>query len=299
MPYSQNRLFFFFLSILLSLILGGCGATKSHLKLISEGKKPKVAFVVSLSDDFHIYYTGTTIFENKQFKRHTNVELNKVVSKELHRILLTEDKVDFVFLTPTEVQNLENSLNNNLEHFRKDSHNKEFLSGISKWGADKQFDYIAFLFPGSYAEQGSHIKLEGNAIVANYIGLNATIGIYKMQLIDIAAGRIADFAQETAFCDNPNFKKKLSQEEKDEIIRDMKASSEYDQFDSLSVTNHDSAIYHASLYKVDDYEKLSQSEIDDTVRRLLPSTYEKLARLIVRIGFSQTPPPQNTTLFVE
>ncbi|MEW8380580.1 MAG: hypothetical protein AB2704_01955, partial [Candidatus Thiodiazotropha taylori] len=77
------------------------------------------------------------------------------------------------------------------------------------------------------------------------------------------------------------------------------ASSEYDQFDSLSVTNHDSAIYHASLYKVDDYEKLSQSEIDDTVRRLLPSTYEKLARLIVRIGFSQTPPPNNTTLFVE
>ncbi|MCG7983734.1 MAG: hypothetical protein JAY90_13420 [Candidatus Thiodiazotropha lotti] len=259
------------------------------MKLFSEGQKPNVAFVVSISDDFNIYYRGSTVFENKELKYHTNVDLDKFVTEALNRLLLSEGKVNFVFLSTTEAQHLENSLNNNLEHFNENPFDKENLSDISKWGEAKQFDYIAFVFSGSYIKHSTYVERKGNNIVADFTGNSTTTGIYKIQLVDVKTGRMADYAQETAYRKNSNFKKNLSQDEIDQITKDWKASQEYDYNDSLNSPFLENVINQARLYSAEDYAKLSQAEIDDSIQRLLPSVYEKLTKLLVQVGFSERP----------
>ncbi|MEJ2619383.1 MAG: hypothetical protein P8163_03800, partial [Candidatus Thiodiazotropha sp.] len=80
------------LTISIALLHSACSTvTYSHLKMIHDGRKPKIAVIASTSDKLSVSYIGTTVFENRYFEYKSSVNLKPVILDTASKSILKDN----------------------------------------------------------------------------------------------------------------------------------------------------------------------------------------------------------------
>ncbi|MEW8624888.1 MAG: hypothetical protein AB2551_03990 [Candidatus Thiodiazotropha sp.] len=276
------------------LVLSGCGIsyvfTNHHLKMIKEGEKPKVALVVSLPNSIYIEYFGFTVFENRSHTLPSSANFEDIIYEKTSEIITREGIAEVYEQTLDERTEFVDGLAYETRYYwDKNILSDEDKKAIFDWAKPKDIDFVAFVFPGRMQmTPESPIVITSKALIANYGGVNNPMLVNGIKLFDVNHLEWASYSgKSTIIRDSPALKKKLSQEEIDEIKSNREIESHDSFAHELRYPTLEAELISATFFQGDDYGTLTEADLTKIDDLLLSQIEDHVHKLLINTGFAK------------
>ena len=271
--------------LIVALFFSGCDMpTKSQLKLIKAGTQPTVATITSVPNELYIEFIGFIVFENGSSTHQLAGDFSDDVNNEIHSLIAKDNIVSLADLKKTDYDELYASLPKQMPEYWKDGFQKNDIAIISKWGRDRQIDFVTFIFPEQYYMYEPSALLKGKGIFVNR-GFALLYATYQVIVVDSAKSSIADRSRSLTTKKIPIFKKVFSDADKDKIIREWEYEKEHSYNPNHEFDTRESVIYRKSLYNKDDYAAMTSDEANAVNQQLIPIVNQNLQQILIHAGY--------------
>ena len=271
--------------LLVALFFSGCDMpTRSQLKLIKAGVHPTVTTITSIPNELYIEYIGFTAFDNGTITHQLAGDFSGVVNNEIHSLIAKDNIVNLADLKKADYDEIYASLPKKMTEYWKDGFQKTDISVISKWGRDRQIDYVTFIFPEPYYMYEPPALLKGKGILVNrnFTSLYAT---YQFIVVDTAKSSIADNTRMLTMKNIPTFKKVFSDADKDKIVREWEYEKEHSYNPNHEYDTREIVIQRKSLYTKDDFSQMTSDATNAIDQQLIPIINQDLQKILTKIGY--------------
>ncbi|PUB71748.1 MAG: hypothetical protein DBP03_20485 [gamma proteobacterium symbiont of Ctena orbiculata] len=279
-------------AIVVLLTHTACGTlfTNNHLKMIEQGRKPKIALVVSIPDTIFVEYFGNTIAENRTYTFPSGISFKDAIYEGAKEVIKRDGVVELYQQHPEDRTVLFDNLAYEERFYWKNVElSQQDKKAITDWGRARGLDFVAFLYPGLLQLTLDHGRIIAEkGVIAGPEGNNNRMMIYAIRLYDVESLDWAMFASEKTFIlRNRPFMRTLSNEEIEGIKEMRQIKIDEDVGYEITGPSLEYELKRASYYKGSDFASLTDEQLAEIDNQMYPHIKENIEQLLVKAGVAK------------